>query len=618
MQVFSLVLLAAIGTQVSAQDCASITKGGDCKQTSGCDWIQGNCLSVVPPPPTTSPTGFPTSSPTNVPTSGPTTSPPTTSPTMNLPTSSPVLTTLPPTTHTPTFVPSAIPMTMSPTTLTAPAPAVAWINEFHYDNDGTDTGEFIEVAYTSGIDITTYTIVLYNGNGGGTYDTVAVPTGSSTTQDILLSIIDFPSNGLQNGSPDGIALIDAAGGVVEFLSYEGTLTATDGPASGQASTNIGVSETGTTPVGFSLQRSGSGCAGSDFSWNSPAAQTKGSINIGQSITCGPAPPSPPPTLFPTLRPTITKAPVAPVSNVGVKLMTYNIEQGGTLTTTWKDIVKAENADILVFTETGNWDDDNDALLNQYLDEFNAYFSSATPYVSNTVQGIGIANSANAILTRFPIVQFWQLTDQELSSDSAHDLMVWKLDVGGGEFIFVIGIHLKCCGGATNDSRRNNTMRNLIAWIDANTNVSDGVILMGDFNAVSPIDTDPSFPGYQSGFEPSAGSSLNDGPLRMLLDVNDPDSSSKHTFVDTFRTANPTCGSNADCCADTLCDGGLSAACPERGYSYVGSTHDFDSRIDFIMVNQNVAVSGDATVGDLTGNTVCTASDHLPVDVIVSF
>jgi hypothetical protein len=189
---------------------------------------------------------------------------------------------------------------------------------------------------------------------------------------------------------------------------------------------------------------------------------------------------------------------------------------------------------------------------------------------------------------------------------------------GNLFTSLVFTWLKCCGGTTNDSRRNTTMKNLINWIDANTNVADGVILMGDFNAVSPGDTDPSFPGYQSGFAPSSGGSLNDGPLRMLLDSSETDASNVHIFKDAFREANPTCGSNSDCCADTLCDSGLSNACPERGYSYVGDTHTFDSRIDFIIVNQQVSITGDATVGDLTGSNVCSASDHLNVDVIVNF
>jgi len=534
----------------------------------------------------------------------------------------------------PTDYPTKSPSATPSGPLVAPQVA-AWINEFHYDNTGSDSGEFVEIAYTSSVTITDYQIVLYNGNGGATYDTDPVPNGSCSGN-VCFSVLNYPSNGIQNGSPDGIALVDGSGNVVEFLSYEGILTASNGPASGLASTNIGVSETSSTPIGHSLQRTGTGCAGSDFSWAPPNVNTKNSVNDGQTISCGPAPPlTPSPSSVPSISsapsipltaspssvPSTSSAPSidVPVTKTGVKVLAYNILSGGTGNSAWKDIIKAENADIIVFTETGNWDDNNDQLLNQNLNEFNNHFTNEVPYTGSTVQGIGFANSANAIMTRFPIVQTTQLTDNELSDASAHDLMVWKLDVGNGKFVYVIGIHLKCCGGSTNDSRRNDTMENLIIWIDTNINAGDGIMLMGDFNAVSPVDTDPSFPGYQPGFEPSSDSSLNDGPIRMLIDSNDPKASTKHTFKDAFREANPVCGSNNNCCADALCDEFSlpNVNCPERGYSFVG-IHNFDSRIDFIIVNQQVQVSVPATVGDVGGGSVCTASDHLPVDAIVSF
>lgn len=65
---------------------------------------------------------------------------------------------------------------------------------------------------------------------------------------------DFP--GLQSGSPDGIALVDGAGAVLELVSYESVLTAVDGPAAGMTSVDVGVSETSAAPLGWSLQRSG--------------------------------------------------------------------------------------------------------------------------------------------------------------------------------------------------------------------------------------------------------------------------------------------------------------------------------------------------------------------------
>ncbi len=152
---------------------------------------------------------------------------------------------------------------------------VVYLNEFHYDNIGSDIGEFIEVAGTAGTDLTGWSLVLYNGSNGTAYNTIALDGVLADTDDgIGFDVTDLPSNGLQNGAPDGIALVNADGAVVEFLSYEGTLTAVDGPASGLTSTDIGVSESSATAIGDSLQRN------DDGTWSGPAAQTKGAANAG--------------------------------------------------------------------------------------------------------------------------------------------------------------------------------------------------------------------------------------------------------------------------------------------------------------------------------------------------
>jgi DNA/RNA endonuclease G (NUC1)/polyhydroxyalkanoate synthesis regulator phasin len=147
------------------------------------------------------------------------------------------------------------------------------ISEFHYDNTGTDTGEAIEVSGPAGMDVTGWTVVLYNGSGGALYTTTllsgAFPATCGTRGVIVLT---FPSNGIQNGSPDGIALVDASNQVMEFLSYEGTFTAVGGPANGMVSTDIGVAETGTEPIGLSLQRTGTN------TWTGPIASTFGLCN----------------------------------------------------------------------------------------------------------------------------------------------------------------------------------------------------------------------------------------------------------------------------------------------------------------------------------------------------
>jgi DNA/RNA endonuclease G (NUC1) len=132
------------------------------------------------------------------------------------------------------------------------------INEFHYDNASTDFGEAIEIAGPAGTSLDGWSIVLYNGSNGAPYNTRAL-TGTlpTTCDDQGVVVVNYPANGIQNGSPDGIALVDAAGQVVEFLSYEGNMTAVGGPADGMESTDVGVSQAGNTS-GDAIQRTAAG------------------------------------------------------------------------------------------------------------------------------------------------------------------------------------------------------------------------------------------------------------------------------------------------------------------------------------------------------------------------
>lgn len=161
-------------------------------------------------------------------------------------------------------------------------PGTVWINEFHYDNSGGDTGEFVEVAGSAGTNLSGWKVIGYNGNGGGTYKTVNL-SGSIANQSNGFGTASFSFTSMQNGGSDGIALVNDKGEVVQFLSYEGTLTATNGAASGMTSTSVGVSETSSTSVGHSLQLSGSGSSYADFIWQNPASNTSGQPNSGQSF-----------------------------------------------------------------------------------------------------------------------------------------------------------------------------------------------------------------------------------------------------------------------------------------------------------------------------------------------
>ncbi|MFP7722812.1 endonuclease [Lysobacter sp. A3-1-A15] len=178
---------------------------------------------------------------------------------------------------------------------TSTANAGVFINEFHYDNNGTDTNEKIEVIAPAGTSMTGWKIALYNGSNRARYATLSL-SGTVADQCGGYGTAVVAAPGMQNGAPDGLALIDANGTLVQFLSYEGSFTASDGPAAGRTSTMILPSETSTTPVGYSLQLSGSGAAYADFSWQSPRAHSFGACNAGQSFSGGSTPPpSPAPT-----------------------------------------------------------------------------------------------------------------------------------------------------------------------------------------------------------------------------------------------------------------------------------------------------------------------------------
>ncbi len=75
---------------------------------------------------------------------------------------------------------------------------------------------------------------------------------------------------------------------MQFLSYEGAFFAADGPAEDVMSTDIGVSETSSTPWGHSLQLRGVGATYEDFTWASPAPDTFGAVNTGQTFVPVPA------------------------------------------------------------------------------------------------------------------------------------------------------------------------------------------------------------------------------------------------------------------------------------------------------------------------------------------
>lgn len=167
-----------------------------------------------------------------------------------------------------------------------------FINEIHYDNNGGDKNEGIEIAGHAGANLTDWSIVLYNGRTGQQYKTLFL-NGVISDQQNGFGTFFFSILNIQNGNPggDGMALVDSNDAVVQFLSYEGSFIATNGIASGLTSIDIGVSESADTSGGNSLQLVGIGSDYEDFTWTTGMTNTYNEVNTGQTF----ASPVPEPT-----------------------------------------------------------------------------------------------------------------------------------------------------------------------------------------------------------------------------------------------------------------------------------------------------------------------------------
>src|SRR5690606_31116912 len=165
----------------------------------------------------------------------------------------------------------------------------AWINEFHYSDAGADANEFVEITIKNpeNYDLTLLQVDLYNGNGGTSYDNKTLNnfTVGSTEGNYTFYSYTYPSNGIQNGDPDGIAL-SYNGTLIQFISYGGSFSGSNGVANGVNSTDIGIAETSSTTDGYSLYLTGTGSGYNDFTWEGPNTHTKGTLNTGQILETG--------------------------------------------------------------------------------------------------------------------------------------------------------------------------------------------------------------------------------------------------------------------------------------------------------------------------------------------
>ncbi len=172
-----------------------------------------------------------------------------------------------------------------------------FVNEIDYDQPGVDTAEFIELAGTAGVNLSGWMLELVNGADNSTYLSILLPnytfsdqTGSGWGFFVLgrPSVpnmnYDFGADAsVQNGSPDGVRLLNPSLAVVHYVSYEGAMPgATDIVPIGVQDDNV--------LSGSSIYKTGSGSSPGDFSWAYGAnSDTPGTLNPGQTLTAVPEP-----------------------------------------------------------------------------------------------------------------------------------------------------------------------------------------------------------------------------------------------------------------------------------------------------------------------------------------
>jgi hypothetical protein len=159
------------------------------------------------------------------------------------------------------------------------------INEIDYDQTGTDLGEFIEIynPSTAPVPLGDLAVVLVNGSGGAEYGRYLLGPVAPVLAPGAFLVIAHPSvilppgtlnialpaagNAIQNGAPDGVALVSlATNTVLDALSYEGSMTAAiitgflgpvnlvEGTPFAGADTNDNLNTVARIPNGFGLEQ----------------------------------------------------------------------------------------------------------------------------------------------------------------------------------------------------------------------------------------------------------------------------------------------------------------------------------------------------------------------------
>ena len=153
----------------------------------------------------------------------------------------------------------------------AAAPTTPFVSEIHYDNDGPDVDEFVEVQLPPGTTSSGLTLVLYNGSSGAAYSDPDPARRQRAGGASAVVAVATPV--CRTAAPTDWPWSTAAPCWTGWPTT-GSFTAADGAAAGQTLPDIGVAELSTQPVGQSLSRRYDPATDA-YVWQGPAAATGG-------------------------------------------------------------------------------------------------------------------------------------------------------------------------------------------------------------------------------------------------------------------------------------------------------------------------------------------------------
>ena len=178
------------------------------------------------------------------------------------------------------------------------------INEVDYDAVGTDTNkEFVEILNTTAapIDLANHSLVLVNGSNNTPYATIKLDAAGTINPGQYLVVapaafvvqpgvlkVNTPAatDQIQNGAPDGVALVDIGNGtLIDALSYEGAITTVTIPMVGAVSLVEGtvlpmnVADSNTEEASLSRLPNGNDTNNAATDWKLSATPTPGAANV---------------------------------------------------------------------------------------------------------------------------------------------------------------------------------------------------------------------------------------------------------------------------------------------------------------------------------------------------